>query len=238
MIPSAVIVAGGSGKRMGASQPKQFLPLNGKPILIHTLERFLNWHPQMEVALVLPNAHMETYQRLADKHLLKGLRDRIHLCEGGSSRTASVWSGLSFLQKHVEKPGNYLVGIHDGVRPFVPEEVLKNAYELAAKEGASVVCVAVKASLRKRQGERNSVPVDRSEYVEVQTPQVFRLEKICHAFEVRPHDLFTDDASLYQSQGNAVAISEGSYDNIKITTPEDLAVGAEILRRQKNGVGE
>lgn len=231
MIPSAVIVAGGSGRRMGATQPKQFLPLEGRPILIHTLERFLHWKKELEIALVLPLDHIATFEKLADKYLPADLRARVHLCEGGASRTASVWSGIQFLHGHFARPANCLVGIHDGVRPFVAAEVLDHAYHLAEEKGASVVCVPVKASLRKKESDGNSVAVDRSDYVEVQTPQVFHLEGIYRAFQQRPHDNFTDDASLYQAQGHLVAIAKGSYDNIKITTPEDLSVGREILLR-------
>ncbi|MCI4671532.1 MAG: 2-C-methyl-D-erythritol 4-phosphate cytidylyltransferase [Bacteroidia bacterium] len=231
--PLAVIVAGGSGKRMGASQPKQFLPLEGKPILIHTLERFLNWNAELEIALVLPSDHSETFLQMGNQYLEKDLLSRVHLCKGGKSRTESVWSGLSFLFGHVSQVEDCLVAIHDGVRPFVSEKVLEHAFQLAEDEGAAVVCVPVKASLRQKGKDGNSVAVDRSEFVEVQTPQVFHLVRIYKAFTQRPHDNFTDDASLYQNQGHKVVIAEGSYDNIKITTPEDLSVGKEILLRQQ-----
>ncbi|MEO0895420.1 MAG: 2-C-methyl-D-erythritol 4-phosphate cytidylyltransferase [Bacteroidota bacterium] len=229
MIPTAIIVAGGSGKRMKISTPKQFLLLDGVPILVHTVRRFLNWHQELQLALVLPEAHFPTWKEMAIQHLNPVDQERILLCKGGSSRTASVWAGISAL---VEKEGteNALVAIHDGVRPFISDQIMKSAFEMAAEKGACVVCVPVKASLRKKEGH-GSVAVDRSAYFEVQTPQVFHLKKIEEAFLQRKHDSFTDDASLYQDMGGEVSICEGSYDNIKITTPEDLAVGLDILRR-------
>ncbi len=232
MIPSAIIVAGGSGKRMKTQLPKQFLPLRGEPILIHTLRRFLDWNQELQLALVLPQAHGDTFVHLASKHLEEAHLSRIHLCQGGESRTASVWAGLDFLWTHLNNPEGHLVGIHDGVRPFIEPPSLTWAFTLAEEKGSAVVSVAVKTSLRRRMKGGDSVPVDREEYVEVQTPQVFRLKDIHQAFQQRPHDAFTDDASLYQEMGGQIFLSEGSYDNIKITTPEDLAVGEEILARQ------
>lgn len=236
MKPTAVIVAGGSGKRMRTQQPKQFLLLNGVPILVHTVRRFLGWKDSMEIALVLPEIHLDTWSRMAEKFLSEKERARVMLCTGGSSRTASVWSGLKRLKAQTSQAQDTIVGIHDGVRPFVHHDILDRAYSMASEVGASVVCVPVKASLRKNVGEEGSVPVDRSLYYEVQTPQVFQLDAICQAFEKRAHDAFTDDASLYQEFGGQVNICEGSYDNIKITTPEDLAIGLDIMKRMENSL--
>lgn len=232
MQKAAVIVAGGSGKRMGTELPKQFLSLAGKPILVHTVERFLNFDPTLHLVLVLPEEHLERWAEIsltffADASYVH----RLETCKGGPSRTESVFNGLLSVRNRLEKDEECLVAIHDGVRPFIQEEILKNAYDLAETKGASVVCVPVKSSMRERLESGKSQAVDRSRFFHVQTPQIFQLSNIVKAFEKRPHNLFTDDASLYDNYGGHVAICEGSYDNIKITTPEDIEMGESILRR-------
>ena len=229
---TAVIVAGGAGKRMGQSIPKQFLPLNGVPILVRTLEQFLRYQETLQIVLVLPKNQMEQWEFIAQRFIRPTDLTRITIAEGGDSRTVSVFNGLSRLKQSVAEPTSTWVAIHDGVRPFAHATLLENAYQLAQEKGASVVCVPVKSSLRRRQ-EGGSNAVDRSQYVEVQTPQTFRLDKIWEAFMARPHDQYTDDASLYEALVGPVAIGEGSYDNLKITTPEDLSIAEQTLLRHK-----
>lgn len=233
MKQTAVIVAGGKGARMGADMPKQFLLLEGKPILVHTLKAFLHLDPELTVALVLPTMHLETWKQMAPSYLEAGLRNRILLCEGGDSRTASVHAGLKRLEETVKQVAHTLVAIQDGVRPFSPSSSIRESFRLAETHGAAVTCVPVKASIRQRQPDGSTEAVDRSDYLEVQTPQTFRLDHILDAYARRPHDAFTDDASLYEAMIGAVAICEGSYDNIKITTPEDLFVAKRILGEQQ-----
>jgi 2-C-methyl-D-erythritol 4-phosphate cytidylyltransferase len=135
----------------------------------------------------------------------------------------------------VEEPSTYLVAIHDGVRPFVGPDLLARAYDSAAAHGASVAGVPVTHSLRQQLPQGGSQPVDRSEFVEVQTPQTFRLDLILQSYAQHPDAAFTDDASLYQADGHQVFICQGAYHNIKLTTPEDLLVGEGILKREQKG---
>ncbi|MEL6670687.1 MAG: 2-C-methyl-D-erythritol 4-phosphate cytidylyltransferase [Bacteroidota bacterium] len=233
MQKAAVIVAGGRGTRMGSSTPKQFLPLSGIPILVRTLKAFLEWDEKMLVALVLPEAFLMDWYKLSSQYLRTDEASRIFLAKGGASRTESVEAGLHLLAKEIENSAACLVAIHDGVRPFIFEKVLHAAYQMAETAGAAVVCVPVKASLRRQQEDGGSEAVDRSEYWEVQTPQIFYLAQILDAFARRPHNQFTDDASLYQAMGGRISICEGSYDNIKVTTPGDMFVAEEILKRNQ-----
>ncbi|MEM6261289.1 MAG: 2-C-methyl-D-erythritol 4-phosphate cytidylyltransferase [Bacteroidota bacterium] len=224
---AALVVAGGSGKRMKASLPKQFLKLQGRPILIHTLKRFLSFDAQLAVILVLGRG-FEPFWEEAIVHLTAEEAARIHVCAGGKDRTNSVANGLETLEKLVVSPNNFWVAIHDAVRPFVTHAMIQTAFEAAEKTGAAVCCVPVKSSLRQKT-EDGSQPVDRSQFFHVQTPQTFHLASILTAYTQRPHDLFTDDASLFQAHGRAVEICEGSYDNLKITTPEDLLIAEKLL---------
>ncbi|MEO1416544.1 MAG: 2-C-methyl-D-erythritol 4-phosphate cytidylyltransferase [Bacteroidota bacterium] len=228
----AVIVAGGSGKRMGAKVPKQFLDLGGMPILVRTVKRFLEALEGGMIVLVLPADQQDVWHELSQSHIEEEAKERVYLCTGGISRTASVWAGIQQVYARVDEPAEHLVAIHDGVRPFVSVDVVEHAFQLADLQGGAVTCVPVKASIRKQRSDGTSEPVDRSEYWEVQTPQTFQLDAIYQAFHKRPHDQFTDDASLFQAMGGTVVINSGSYDNIKITTPEDMSVGEGILKRQ------
>lgn len=233
MKQAAVIVAGGSGSRMQSELPKQFLPLAGRPVLVHTVQRFLGFDPALPVVLVLPADHMRFWQQLAPVHIAPSELMRVSLTAGGATRTESVQAGLEALSERVDDAANCLVAIHDGVRPFVNAALLARAYDSAAQQGASVACVPVKQSLRHQPKLGDSQPVDRGEYFAVQTPQTFRLDQILASYRDRPDLPFTDDASLHQAAGHRVVICEGSYDNIKLTTPEDMFVGEGILRREK-----
>ncbi|MEL6134369.1 MAG: 2-C-methyl-D-erythritol 4-phosphate cytidylyltransferase, partial [Bacteroidota bacterium] len=197
----AVIVAGGSGKRMGAKVPKQFLDLGGMPILVRTVKRFLEVLEGGMIALVLPADQQEVWRKLSAPHMADEVLSRIHLCMGGGTRTASVWAGIQAIYGRANQPSEHLVAIHDGVRPFVSADVIEHAFQLADLQGGAVTCVPVKASIRRQLADGTSEAVDRSEYWEVQTPQTFRLEAIYQAFHQRPHDQFTDDASLFQAMG-------------------------------------
>ncbi|MEZ4775584.1 MAG: 2-C-methyl-D-erythritol 4-phosphate cytidylyltransferase [Bacteroidia bacterium] len=226
-----LIVAGGSGMRMGADIPKQFLPLAGVPVLIHTLRRFFLWENRLPVGLVLPEDQFSFWEKLAAEFLTPSQRAQITLSKGGKTRTESVHNGLEKLTARVGESEDALVGIHDGVRPFVTNDMLTTAFELAAVHGASVVCVPVKASIREIGDDGQSRAVDRARFLEVQTPQTFKLKEILDCYRNRAAEgNFTDDASLYELTGKTVAICPGSYDNIKITTPEDLLVAEGILR--------
>lgn len=214
---------------MGAGLPKQFLMLQDKPVLVHTLQRFLDYDDALRIALVMHEGSFGLWEATAGQYLSDEARGRIVLAPGGAERTASVHNGLEALAAQVAAPQQCLVAIHDAVRPFVSREMLDAAFETARLHGASVCCVPVKSSLRERLPGGASRAVDRSLFLHVQTPQTFSLALLLEAFRRRPHDRYTDDASLYEALAGPVQLCEGSYENIKITTPEDLYVAQQLL---------
>lgn len=215
----ALIVAGGKGKRMGHETPKQFLPLHGKAILLHTLECFSNAIPEIKFVLVLPKDQIELWQEIAQDTEF----ENIPIAFGGAERTDSVKSGLSLV------PDGALLGIHDAVRPLVSAETIINSFEKAAKLGNAIPVTPLTSSLRKV--ERNSSKaVDRSDYVSVQTPQCFRSGQIKQAYQDLK-GIFTDDASVLESAGEKINLVEGNLENIKITTPLDLKLAGQLLAK-------
>lgn len=224
----ALVVAGGSGARFGTEVPKQFLLLGGRPILAHTLDRFLQFDNMLQLTLVLPAAHLDYWAEKQRTYLDAASIGRIALVAGGSSRTESVWNGLQAIS--AECPANQdraLVAVQDAVRPFTNPEMVATAYQSAAKYGSGVACVPSKSSLR-RKTEGGSEAVDRAAYFAVQTPQTFRLDWLLKAYSELREGSFTDDASLLEAAGYAIHLVDGAYDNLKVTTPEDLQL-AEIL---------
>ncbi|MBC8152299.1 MAG: 2-C-methyl-D-erythritol 4-phosphate cytidylyltransferase [Bacteroidetes bacterium] len=216
----AIIVAGGSGSRMKSDVPKQFLLLNNKPILQHTIERFTAFSPSLRIILVLPARDLETWTRLCDRH---NFYPALETVNGGGTRFQSVRNGLKRISA---KEG--LVAVHDGVRPFVTAGIIQNSFETAARTGAAVTAVALNDSVRLVQADGRSQAVDRSQYQLVQTPQTFRLDLFRQAFQAEEQPFFTDCASVVEHAGFPITLIEGSYQNVKITTPEDLAWGDKI----------
>ncbi len=218
----AVIVAGGKGTRMGKELPKQFLPLGGKALLMHTLEKFQLADSECEIILVLPASEIELWQSLIQEHDFKIPHT---LVEGGQSRFQSVKNGISSIPS-----SEGLVAIHDGVRPFVSEKVINQAFLTAKQEGSAIPVVTLKDSIRKVD-DGASIFQDRNRFRLVQTPQTFRLEEIKKAFEAEESGLFTDDATVYEYGGKQVTLIEGNRENIKITTPEDLDYAEYLLKK-------
>ncbi len=216
---SVVIVAGGSGTRMKSNLPKQFIEIAGKPVLVHTIEAFLRFDPSLEVILVLPSDHFETWERI-HSHYFPGAD--ILLAAGGTSRFQSVRSGLQLVSRE-------LVAIHDAVRPCVTATVIKASFEAAEKFGSGLVTVPLKDSIREVE-ESESYARDRSRYRIVQTPQSFRTELIRKAFLQGELASFTDDATVFEAAGYQVTLVQGTYENIKITTSEDLKLVEVFLR--------
>lgn len=214
-----LIVAGGKGLRMGADIPKQFLPVGGKPVLMHTLEAFYAYSQDIQIILVLPHDQQDYWQGLCREYRFT-LPHRI--AEGGETRFHSVRNGLAL----VEEAG--LVGVHDGVRPFVSQEVIARCYRLAATQKAVVPVVKVVETVR-RLTDNGSITVNRDSYRLVQTPQVFDAELLKRAYSQPYSPLFTDDASVVEACGTPVVLTEGNRENIKITTPFDLKVAAALL---------
>lgn len=216
-----VVVAGGSGTRMGAEIPKQFLLLKGRPILMHTLQRMHDRDATMELVLVLSSSETEHW-----KHLCKQHRFAVphKIAKGGETRTASVKNGVQLTDPSAE-----LIGVHDGVRPFVNGKVLRDCFQTAEETGAAVPATPVVQSLRKLDGDRNKA-VDRDHFRAVQTPQCFQAKLLREAFANAPHQHFSDDASLVEASGHAITLVEGDSENIKITTPTDLIWAEAFLK--------
>lgn len=214
-----VIVAGGSGKRMGMDTPKQFLELAGRPVLMHTIERFMEFNDSIEIITVLPENQLRFWTDLQKKYSF----DVPHtLVKGGSKRFISVRHGLEF----VNSPG--LVAIHDGVRPLVRLETIKRCFETAGKYGNAIPVISPADSLRMETENGNS-PVDRMHVKQVQTPQVFDVAKIKRAYLQDFDPSFTDDAAVLEKTGEKIRMVEGNRENIKITNPEDLFIAQTLL---------
>ena len=223
-----LIVAGGRGLRMGGDLPKQFIPMEGKPILMHTLETFHQWDEQAELVLVLPDSHRPYWEMLCREI---GCRAPHRVVSGGETRFHSVRNGLEHIRSELEESrGEALVAVHDGVRPFVSAEVITACFSEAERHGAAIPVVPMVDSLRLCEGE-SSQPVDRTRYVAVQTPQVFQGDLLLKAYAQPYSPLFTDDASVVEASGHPVKLVSGNRENIKLTTPLDLLVADSLFRQ-------
>jgi len=267
---SAIIVAGGKGLRMGADLPKQFLPIGGRPVLMHTLEAFERAIPGIHLVLVLPADHQPFWRELCARHSFTLPHT---IATGGQTRFHSVKNGLRevgpFPSPSPQGEGRSLtpspspvgegsscegsswegglVAVHDGVRPFVSEDVIRRTFDAAREHGAAVPVVPVVETLRqllpspdpspsgegsgeRPMGERSpSHTVDRSLFRLVQTPQTFQLPLLLRAYEQPYCDAFTDDASVVEALGHPITLVEGNRENIKITTPFDLTIAEALL---------
>lgn len=217
MQKAVVIVAGGAGLRMGAELPKQFLSLGGLPILFRTLQRFFEYSEQLQLIVVAPSNHFETIQNLKKEFQFN---IPFRLTEGGATRFLSVKNGLALVEAH-------LVGIHDAVRPLVSNKTIDTAFKIAGEKGNAIPAVPVVDSLREVKENSNSA-VNRGTFKIIQTPQVFKTELIKKAFATAKGNNFSDDATVLESYGHSINLTEGNRENIKITTPADLKI-AEAL---------
>lgn len=217
----AIIVAGGKGERMQQNMPKQFLCIAGKPILMHTISAFYTFDEDIHIVLVLPAQQIELWEQLCKEHDFK---IPYKLCNGGETRFHSVSNGLSMV------PAGCLVGVHDGVRPFVSTETLERCYKAAEVQEAVIPVVEAVDSIR-FVDEKGNKSVDRSKYCMVQTPQVFQSSLLKRAFTQNYSPLFTDDASVVEALGEKVFLVDGNRENIKITTPYDLVIGEAIYSK-------
>jgi len=210
----AIIVAGGVGTRMKSDIPKQFMLLSGRPILMHTIEAFKEY----PITLVLPKNQHDYWNKLCDQYAFDIKHDVI---SGGATRFQSVTNGL----KNIPDKGT--VAIHDGVRPLVTKDTIKESFKLACMHGNAIAAISLKDSIREISASSNQA-VDRSKYRLVQTPQTFDISLIKKAYLTEESALFTDDASVLESDGHAIHLFEGSVSNIKITTPDDIKI-IEVL---------
>ena len=218
-----IIVAGGSGKRMGGEMPKQFLLVAGKPILMHTVEAFARADEGFKFILVLPEAHFSTWHSLVNEY---NFTIPVTLVPGGAERFFSVKNAL------VHVPNGALVAVHDGVRPFASKETILEAFAVAAEKGAAVPVIDEVDSLRRVQ-KGESQAVNRSEYKRVQTPQVFQSTILQKAYNQEFSAFFTDDASVVESIGETITLTTGNVENIKITTPHELLLAEALINGYK-----
>lgn len=213
-----IIVAGGKGLRMGGEIPKQFLPIGGKPVLMRTIEAFHLYDNTIHVVLVLPVSQQAYWRELCKKYSFELLHE---VADGGETRFHSVMNGLALVE------GEGLVGVHDGVRPFVSQEVITRCYAEAVTKKAVIPVIGVVETVRRLEGT-DSVTVPRDQYKLVQTPQVFDVALLQRAYQQKYTEMFTDDASVVEALGEKVSLVEGNRENIKLTTPFDLKL-AEML---------
>jgi 2-C-methyl-D-erythritol 4-phosphate cytidylyltransferase len=214
-----VIVAGGSGKRMGVETPKQFLELAGKPVLMHTIERFHQFNKSIEIITVLPENQLRHWCEL-QKNFDFNIPHT--LVRGGAHRFNSVQHGLEFVSNRG------LVAIHDGVRPLVKLETIKRCFEAAEKHGNAIPVLSPADSLRLLNGHTNE-PINRLNVKQVQTPQVFDAAILKKAYKQPYLEAFTDDATVVERTGVRIHLVEGNRENIKITNPEDLFIAQMLL---------
>ena len=220
----ALVVAGGKGTRINSSTPKQFLELNGLPVLMHTLQAFYRYSENITVILVLPKDDLETWNALCTRHNFK---KAVIVQTGGETRFQSVKNGL----QKIEEDG--LVAIHDGVRPLISESIIATSFQLAAAHQSAIAAVPLKESIR-IMDYPSTKAVDRSKFRLIQTPQTFKVSLIKQAYEMKEDLSLTDDASVAENSGHVISLFEGSYENIKITTTEDLIIAEALLKaRQK-----
>lgn len=219
----AIIVAGGSGKRFGTDLPKQFLELGGQPVLMHTIQRFYQTIQDIQIVVVLPDEHIDTWNLLCKKYNFNILHEVV---SGGESRFQSVKNGLATL------PQCETIAVQDGVRPLTPHNLIKNCFEEAKRHGSCVPVIPVTDSLRTGSFHQNT-PVSRESLFRVQTPQVFRNAWIMQAYELAFDPSFTDDASVVEKAGHQIFLTQGAEENIKITQPKDLELAHFYLENNE-----
>jgi 2-C-methyl-D-erythritol 4-phosphate cytidylyltransferase len=219
-----IIVAGGSGSRMKSDIPKQFIPVNGLPILMHTIQAFERYSSEISIILVLPKTQFSFWNNLCTQYQF---HPSYQLVAGGETRFHSVQNGLNHIQDE-----NAIVAVHDGVRPVITTHTIQQGFLMAQQKGTAITSMPVKDSIRRIESNGDNKAVDRSAYRLIQTPQTFRIDWMRAAFSHPYQDLFTDCASVLESAGYPIHLIEGSYENIKITTPEDLQWASVFLGKE------
>ena len=209
----AVIVAAGSGVRMNSNLPKQFLLIKNKPVLFYTIDAFLKAYDDLNVILVLPEDHLPKGQEIIDAYFDN---NRIQICEGGRTRFHSVRNGLALINE------DSIVFVHDGVRCLLSKQLIHNCYEATMEFGTAVPVIASKDSIRIITEEGNEA-LERDKVKLVQTPQTFLSRVLLAAYKIDYKDKFTDEAAVVEAFGLRINLIDGEENNIKITTPDDLA---------------
>lgn len=217
----AIIVAGGSGVRMGSALPKQFLPLKNKPVLQYTLETFLLSFPDLQIILVLPDAYLNMGMELIEKI---PLHQRIRLVAGGVTRFHSVKAGLSVIPPQT----NAIIFVHDAVRCLISAKLIQQCYQQAMEKGSAIPAIKATDSIRQIINDA-SKPLNRDEIFLIQTPQTFRSDILLSAFQQEHQPEFTDEATVVEYSGVPIHLIEGEHQNIKITRPIDLLIAEKFL---------
>ena len=221
----AIIVAGGSGKRFGAELPKQFLELNGRPILMHTIDAFGRYGDcSFDVIVTLPADQMDLWRQLCDKF---GFDVPHRVVPGGETRWHSVKNALDSI---LDINDVDIIAVHDGVRPLITAELIGRTIETARCDGAAIPVVTLNDSVRQVKGEISHA-LDRSTLRAVQTPQAFDARLLHDAYSLPYQPTFTDDASVVECAGHLVTLVEGDPHNLKITRPMDLALAEYLLNQ-------
>ena len=215
-----IIVAGGKGKRMHSNTPKQFLNVAGRPILMHTIQKFHRFSDGLKIILVLPEPFIDFWKSLCKRYEFNLDHE---LVVGGDTRYQSVYNGLKCVEK------DSLVAIHDGVRPLVAEKTIEQTFKTAEEAGTAIPVVKINESVRKLDKDESN-PVNRKSFRLVQTPQCFRSEIILKAYLQDYDESFTDDATVVEELGIQLKLVEGNYENIKITRPVDLKIASALLK--------
>lgn len=223
-----VVVAAGIGTRMGSEIPKQFLPLAGRPLMMHTIDRFASVCPKTDIIVVLGKAFIDEWERLCREH---NFTTPHSVAEGGTERFYSVSNGLRLVSKRS------LVAVHDAVRPFVLPDTIERCFREAALYGNAVPVITPAETVRQLLKTGKSRILRRNMIRLVQTPQVFKSEILLKAYSRTFSSNFTDDASVVEAAGEKIHLVEGNPENIKITTPADMAMAEVLLRSLGNTNG-
>lgn len=218
----AVIVAAGSGIRMGGTVPKQFLLVNGKPVLYYSLQAFLNAFADIEIILVLPVDYTDMGQEIIDAYFDK---EKIRVAAGGETRFQSVKNGLDLVED------DSIIFVHDGVRCLLTEDLIDRCFKSAIETGTAVPVIVSKDSVRIVHDEGNDA-IDRNKVMLVQTPQTFHSKILLPAFQIDYKEKFTDEATVVEAYGLKVTLVQGEENNIKITTPVDLLIAEKIINER------
>lgn len=223
-----IIVAGGSGTRMNAGTPKQFLLLRDKPILMHAIEAFFRFDPEISIVVGLPSNQLESWKSLCNEYSFTIEHD---VTTGGETRFQTVKNCL----EKISDDG--FVAIHDGVRPLISNRVIKEGFDIAKKSKTAVASMHMRESIRKiNDSENKSHALDRREYRLIQTPQVFEVTLIKKVYqEITEKPWMTDDACVAEFAGHPINLYPGDFENIKITTPPDLLIAEALIDRLKSG---
>ena len=218
----AVIVAAGSGIRMGGTVAKQFLLVNGKPVLYYSLQAFLNAFADIEIILVLPVDYTDMGQEIIDAYFDK---EKIRVAAGGETRFQSVKNGLDLVED------DSIIFVHDGVRCLLTEDLIDRCFKSAIETGTAVPVIVSKDSVRIVHDEGNDA-IDRNKVMLVQTPQTFHSKILLPAFQIDYKEKFTDEATVVEAYGLKVTLVQGEENNIKITTPVDLLIAEKIINER------